>query len=269
MDSLEQSLPEPLQPVLRQGRRTTNQLRREIRKSPSRLKLALAGYRIHYRGLRFFVNSPGIGPNTVRRLRCGNYEVAEIDMAVRFLDPALPAIELGGNMGVVACITNRLLRRPDQHIVVEPNPLLHDVLRRNRDLNQCAFKVVEAALCYDGATGWLKIAGLGSCLTADADGSVSVKAVTLADLLALVDSLPISLISDIEGTETALIREEGALLARHVARFIFEAHPGSGESAMREMMRRLADLGFEPMDCCHNTYAFRNRALTGIPARSF
>ena len=41
----------------------------------------------------------------------------------RSLRRDLPVVELGGSIGVVACVTNRLLKDRKAHLVVEANPL--------------------------------------------------------------------------------------------------------------------------------------------------
>ena len=60
----------------------------------------------------------------------------------------LPVIELGGALGVVACITNKLLADPTAHVVVEANPLAIPQLQLNKESNHCAFEIVNRAIAY-------------------------------------------------------------------------------------------------------------------------
>ena len=62
----------------------------------------LDGSRISLAGL-----APGSAMYSV--LLLGTYEQAERSAIAKYLDPALPVIELGGCAGVVACITIRRL----------------------------------------------------------------------------------------------------------------------------------------------------------------
>ena len=55
-------------------------------------------------------------------------------------------IELGGSMGVVSCVTNKLLKRDTAHVVVEANPLLIPWLFRNREMNNSSFLVEHCAV---------------------------------------------------------------------------------------------------------------------------
>jgi hypothetical protein len=60
----------------------------------------------------------------------------------------LPVIELGGALGVVACVTNKLLAQPSAHVVVEANPLAIPPLTVNKEANHCAFEIVNRAIAY-------------------------------------------------------------------------------------------------------------------------
>ena len=51
-------------------------------------------------------------------------------------------------MGVVACVTNRLLKNRTAHVVVEANPLVIPQLELNRTLNRCQFEIVNRAIAY-------------------------------------------------------------------------------------------------------------------------
>jgi hypothetical protein len=79
----------------------------------------------------------------------GRYELPERRAVQRHLRRDLPVIELGGSLGVVACITNKLLTDPTAHVVVEANPHAIPQLRLNKALNHCGFEIVNSALAYD------------------------------------------------------------------------------------------------------------------------
>ena len=64
-------------------------------------------------------------PNTSMKLELlsGQYEKPEREAVLRYLQPDWGVIELGGCIGVVSCITNKLLKNPENHLVLEVNPL--------------------------------------------------------------------------------------------------------------------------------------------------
>ena len=76
----------------------------------------------------------------------GDYENNERDLTKQFVRPEDSVVELGACLGVVSCVTNRLLRDRTRHLVVEANPLLIPWLFRNRELNQSGFLVEHCAV---------------------------------------------------------------------------------------------------------------------------
>ena len=78
----------------------------------------------------------GITDDSIRvELFTNKYEARNADAVARYLKRDMPVIELGGSMGVVACVTNKLLTDPTAHVVVEANPLAIPQLELNRKLN--------------------------------------------------------------------------------------------------------------------------------------
>lgn len=63
------------------------------------------------------------------------YEVDERQLIPKYLLPADSVLEFGACLGVVSCITNKLLREPHRHVVVEGNPFCLPAIHRNRQLN--------------------------------------------------------------------------------------------------------------------------------------
>jgi FkbM family methyltransferase len=74
------------------------------------------------------------------------YEREERELIRRFILPQDRVLELGACIGIVSCVTNRLLADRTKHLVVEANPLLVPWLERNRNLNQAGFKIENCAL---------------------------------------------------------------------------------------------------------------------------
>ena len=97
-------------------------------------------------GCRFKV--PGFPDEVWRNLIIGDYEAPERRSIKQYLDPKSPLVELGGCLGVVACIADRLLEHPQKHIVVEASPQFVPVIRANAIRNKCELTIVNAALAY-------------------------------------------------------------------------------------------------------------------------
>ncbi len=99
-------------------------------------------------GCQFSVCSPEITTAFKRHFFFDNYEADERHALKHFLDPRLPVIELGGALGVIACLTNKRLNYPEKHVVVEANPGIIPLLKENRDRNNCQFTILNKAVAY-------------------------------------------------------------------------------------------------------------------------
>jgi hypothetical protein len=120
-------------------------------------------------------------------LLTGIFERPEREAIRRFLDPGLPVVELGGCIGVVACVTNRKLRSPRQHVVVEANPAMIPFLKTNRDRNRSQFSILQGAVGYESAgvveMRFQEANPLASSAHIAAGTMTSVPAVTLGRIL--------------------------------------------------------------------------------------
>src|SRR5688572_27871524 len=94
-----------------------------------------SGNQVVIDGSRFDLSNPVIGTPQKAGFLLRNYENGE-RTALRLIPSAigLPVIELGGSIGVVACISSQHFGNPERHVVVEANPALIPVLTANRDL---------------------------------------------------------------------------------------------------------------------------------------
>jgi len=210
----------------------------------------LTGNRVRLHGLTFSVDNPLITTPHKSTLFFGHYEVEEIELARRHLDPGRPLIELGGSIGVVACVTNRLLRRPDRHVVVEASPVLLPTLEANRMINDCKFTIEHAALAYN--TDAIDFPLEGHFLhgrVGGSDNTARVQTVALGKLIEKYDFETINLVSDIEGAEIELVEHEPDVLRGRVKTIVMETHAQyRGEDRVSAMLATLAKLGFDPLD---------------------
>jgi FkbM family methyltransferase len=213
---------------------------------------------------RFDVSSPLISDELKCRVFYGRYERTERELLARHLSTRLPVVELGGGMGLVACIVNSRLEDPDRHIVVEANSKMLPLIERNRTLNGSRFEVVHGAIAYNATRVRLKTTEdlLASRIQDAPDGDVP--AVQLRPLLERYKFGSCTLICDIEGTEIELVKHELETLRTHVAMIVLEEHPEfCDEDARAGMFKLLARGGFESIDSLRKVHVFRNTRLHG------
>ena len=74
------------------------------------------------------------------------YEREERELVRRFLRPQDTVVELGACLGIVSCVTNKVLADKSRHVVVEANPFCIPTLYRNRQLNQAGFLIEHCAV---------------------------------------------------------------------------------------------------------------------------
>jgi FkbM family methyltransferase len=180
------------------------------------------------------------------------YERAERRLVPRHLDPHLPVVELGGCIGVIACLTNRMLHNPERHVVVEANPLAIPLLMAIRDKNQCRFEILHKALAYDASTASFQ-PELNLCANSIQHNpagkpSVTIPATTLRNIVSERDFESFNLICDIEGYEWELVCKEPDVL-RKAEVLMIETHARFiGEAKTAQLLSSLVDLGFRIVD---------------------
>jgi FkbM family methyltransferase len=205
------------------------------------------GNLIELEGLTISLDHPEITKRMKSALALGNYERHERELIGQFMPRDLPVIELGGAIGVVSCLINRLIDHPEHHVVVEANPTIIPLLTRNRDTNRCRFTIEVAALAYDAEeviyyTGSTVLAG---GLHPTGGRRFRVPAVTLGRLLEQHGFDAVSLIMDIEGSEGSLVEREPDVLRSRVRWLILELHPYVlGSDGLARMLDALHSLGF-------------------------
>ena len=162
------------------------------------------------------------------RFITGEYETEERRHLRTYLRPDATVLELGACLGVVSCLTNRLLDRPERHVVVEANPTLIPWIERNRDHNDCRFEI-EQCLVTDrpAADFYLHELIVGGSATRATGKKISVPGKTI-DRLEREHGLAFdTLVMDIEGGEYHLLRDYRDRL-RRFRQIFMEIHPFSG-----------------------------------------
>ena len=215
-------------------------------------------------GCTFSLQSPAITRESKSKFMLNRYERPEREAVRQFLDPERPVVEFGGAIGVVSCLVNRRLRRPTEHVVVEANPDLVPLLLRNRELNRCSFRVLPRLVAYgrDQGTFYCNKGNfvIGSGVGGRADDAVAmveVETVTLGAVLEQYQFDACTLICDIEGGESDLLRYEREVLGSRVSTLILEVHEWIlGQGRVRELLAEISSLGFRRVASEGETYTF-------------
>jgi FkbM family methyltransferase len=209
--------------------------------------VAWLGNRVRLDGCTFSVDNPSVSAVAKARLWSGAYEAPE-RKALEYIDPTLPVVELGGNIGVVACLADKRLRPGTLHVVVEPNAAVLPTLLKNRDRNRCSFHVLPKALGYGVKDiGFIQLPdSLGSRI-GDWAASIAVPAVSLREIQSDFGIADFTLICDIEGAEESLLLNESDLIKRHARTIIMEVHPQAcflGQKRADRLIASIHELGF-------------------------
>jgi FkbM family methyltransferase len=185
------------------------------------------------------------------------YEIDERQLVGKFVQPEDSVLELGACLGVVACITNKILREPLRHVVVEANPYCLPALHRNRNLNNCAFLIEHCAVSNQRElTFYLHPKYIvGSTTRLQTGLPVRVPGKSLPELCDRYGSFSV-LIMDIEGSELEALRSAGDIL-RQFRLIIIELHEWViGIEGVAECGGILEGAGFKMVERRHITEAW-------------
>ena len=205
------------------------------------------GNKVILDNLQFSVKHPSIPTLLKSRLYMGRYEASE-RKALPLLDTDLPLVELGGGIGVIACLANHRLKNPRMHVIVEANPELIPLIEENRMRNGCQFHIINAALGYAADDLELKVheSMLDTNLFSKGVRTICVPSIQLESVLDQFGFSICSLICDIEGAEYEMILNEIDCLRRHVRLIVLETHPSIIQpDLIQKMLARLDEAGFK------------------------
>jgi FkbM family methyltransferase len=231
--------------------------------------IELMGNKGHLGELTFDLSNPHIQTHLKSRFLFHTYEDGHDKSISHYLNPELPVVEFGGCIGVVSCFTNRLLKDPQRHVVIEAQPFLIPTLEKNRDQNGCQFKIINAAVAYrsDYVDFWINpVSFIGNSTKAGKGGqTVKVATTSLKQILDTHGFDRISLIVDIEGAETELVDNELDLMQKVVETLIIELHSrecDAGPVAINNLKSSLAKAGFMEVYQEGNDYVYKNNLRT-------
>lgn len=207
----------------------------------------MLGNKVRMDGLTYSVDCPNISRGHKSTLAFGLHEIEERELIRRWLPSDIPVIEFGGGLGVVSCLANQKLDDRSQHIVVEANPAMIEVLERNRELNNCQFQVVNKAIAYGSDHVGLNLDGefVGATIKGGSSKAVRVQTTTISELMSTASFDQVGIICDIEGSEFDMIKREFSKLGPRIRYLMVEMHPKIlGQSAVVEMIDDLFVMGF-------------------------
>ncbi|MPZ18558.1 MAG: FkbM family methyltransferase [Luteitalea sp.] len=239
-------------PVIRQpGRAVTYAARRTFRPAI-----------ICHFGVRLAVDRDLLSPAIVDSLYRGGYEAAEVDIIRSTVTPDDRVLEVGGGIGFTGIIAAHIVQRPDDVLIVEPNPQLIPLMERNFRLNGVCPTVRNAVLGQDGRTEvpfFIHRDFWASSLTAFKGARETT--VPQLDVRTIVKAFrPTYLIVDIEGGEVDLFDK---LALDGVEKICLEVHPGrTGRAAVDDLFAGLARQQFaqERASRLENVVFFRRRS---------
>ncbi len=249
---------------------------RPLRKLAGRALATLFEHQVRYPDGLVFDTPPGMNGGDFINMMLGRHEQAELSILRGHFRTASTIVEIGSNIGVVACHALRdKLEAGGTLICVEPNPEVHSVLQRNlertlydlRTQPDTDFKMIMAALAsprrqHDEAEFYVRN-NLSSGLAAHVaktrrdKGTISVPLVSLGEILhANKITGPYSLICDAEGAEIQMIFEDAQAL-RNCTQMAIELHwpKLTGSSFVPgDLLAELGDLGFTLQAQARDTY---------------
>jgi FkbM family methyltransferase len=161
------------------------------------------------------------------QLQVGFYEREERRHLKKYLNPEACVLELGGCLGVVSCIANKMLQHPKRHIVVEANPALIQHIERNKQHTGGAFTIEHCIVSNKPEVEFF----LGDTILGSSARHKSPKKIVVPgkSITQLEDTHQIkfdTLIMDIEGAELDFLRENRDWLRQLNTVFMeIHAHP--------------------------------------------
>ena len=169
------------------------------------------------------------------RLLNGRYEKQEIRILKKFNKKksisSFSVLELGGCLGVLSVIVNKMLFQKDKHVVIEANPELIPYLSFNKKHNNCFFHIENSIISNNsGTTQFMAYDKLIAESAHRMDNReknkriYNVKNITLNSLINKYKIIFDFMIVDIEGGELQFIKENMNYIKNNVKYLLIEIH---------------------------------------------
>lgn len=212
------------------------------------------------RGLRMDLDA-SVGAKIFHLLRAGAYEAGDFHLYQSHLAHGERVLELGGGVGVTAACCAQITGR--EVIVVEPNPRLHDLIRRQASVNGVSIRIDPRCATATNAAKlipfYLHAELWRSSMLPESTERYEHTFVETVPVQSLLEATrPDVLIVDIEGAERDLFHVAPCPLPKKI---FIEIHvPRIGEAAAGDLVERLARQGYALTD--HREWMFYFQAVT-------
>lgn len=211
-------------------------------------------------GLRFLYPRRSLPMGYYSRFLFNLYEKSERNLVLKYVSGTDAVLEIGAGIGVISCITNKVLADPKKHVVVEANENLIELLCRNREINECHFKVITGMVTENEKATF----SAGTVFTmgraeAGTEGVKEVSTIGLVDVQAEIGNASV-LIIDIEGSEVSFFQEYCGSLSS-VNTLILEEHPKILGAVSIQNLRSLLNAdGFSVVERVGQVSVWKRRA---------
>jgi FkbM family methyltransferase len=186
---------------------------------------------IRWKGFRFQLPATGVSKTNIAAIFWGFYEAAEIRLIEKHLDNNASVIEMGASLGIVTSHIIARLNPGMKLISVEANPLLVDNINSNmqkfakpgikyQTLNYAVQYNIPEVLIHISDDNTESRVGKNA---GQSDDAITVKTITLKEIIERENLENFSLVCDIEGSEIELILLDAGSL-RKCKKIFIELH---------------------------------------------
>lgn len=229
---LKNYLPNKLLNVLKNNLKKYKLFRKDLYDQKMKIKLFLAGlyftiFKKTYnnKGVKIYIPFYLTDFKFRGRFILNQYEVEEAKYLDKYLANDAKVLELGGCIGYVSCLINKILTDKTQQVTLEANPKLISWIKKNRNQNNCSFFVENSVISHKKENIFyfhnLIVGGSTKRKTAN---KITVKGVDIDFLKAKYNIEFDTLVMDIEGGELDLIKNFKESLSSF-KRIFLEVHP--------------------------------------------
>ena len=188
-------------------------------------------------------------PKLCYQIACGEYEQDEIRMVKKYVKKGDRVLDIGGCIGVTSALSGSI--SGEEVVVVEPNPILHQVIKDQLNLSGSKAKIIGAcvqAKSQKEAIFFVHPQPWRSALTAYPQGApykeIRIPSLSFCELLDV--EKPDVVILDIEGQESELFKEPLRHTPKHIVIEIHDFYIGETEAV--SVLQRIVDSGYKIID---------------------
>ena len=185
------------------------------------------------------------------------YENPECLLVREFMPPDTTVLELGACLGVVSCVLNKKLLRPERHVAVEGNPRIVGSLAGNKELNGCRFQIENCVVSHRPSEEFYLGASIVLSGRDHGEGEpLLVDGRSITDLEAKHGFQFDFLVMDIEGGEFDILTTQKEFLTR-CRGIVVENHPHViGNKKIEHYETGLREIGFTKIKSIANVDYF-------------